>query len=125
MLKIIIISLITIFLSIILKQKSPEFSLIINVCGSLLIFIFCFEYINEILSFYLNIGSDIGVGDGIIKPALKILGVGYLTEFVSNLAQDFGNSVISSKVIFGGKVVICLITLPIVRELVYLLFSYL
>lgn len=124
MLKIIIVSLITLFLSVIIKQKNPEISIVINVCGSLLIFIFSFEYLKEIFSFYVDISGDLGISDNIIKLAIKILGIGYLTEFVEGLACDFGNSVVASKVVFGGKVVICLLVLPVIRNLLFLLFSF-
>ena len=124
MLKIIIISLITIFLSLVLKQKSPEFSAVIAVCGGVLIFILCFDYVSEIIDFYVSVSERVGIDNNIIKIALKIVGVAFLTEFISDLSNDFGNSVVSSKVVFGGRVVICLIMLPIVRDLVLLLFSF-
>ncbi len=124
MLKIIIIALITLFLSITIKQKSPEFSVVINVTGGLLILFFCFDYLSEVLSFYSSLGSSVNIDSNIIKIAFKIISVGFLTEFVSDLAVDFGNSSIASKVVFGGKVVICLITLPVVKELISLLFSF-
>lgn len=124
MLKIIAISLISVFLTLIIKQKSPEFSLIISCCGGVLILLISFEYISDILSFYMLLGDKIGIDNEILKIALKIISVGILTEFVSEIANDFGNSVISSKVIFGGRVVICLIMLPIVKDLVLLLFSF-
>ena len=124
MLKIIIISLICVFLSLIIKQKSPEFSLVISCAGGVLIISLCFDYLTEIISFYSTLGGGVGIDNDIIKVALKVIGVGILTEFVSELASDFGNNVISSKVVFGGRVVICLIMLPIVRDLVSLLFSF-
>ena len=124
MLKIISISLICVFLSLIIKQKSPEFSLIVSCSGGVLILILCFDYLVEIVSFYSLLGNKVGVDVGIIKIALKICCVGILTEFVSELASDFGNNVIASKVVFGGRVIICLIMLPIVKDLVLLLFSF-
>ncbi len=124
MLKIIIIALICVFLSLIIKQKSPEFSLIISCAGGILILILCFDYVAEIISFYSSISGSVGVDNEIIKIALKIMGIAILTEFVSELSSDFGNNVISSKVVFGGRVVICLIMLPIVKDLLSLLFSF-
>lgn len=124
MLKIAIISLITVFLSVIVKQKSQEFSLIINTVGGFLILNYCFDCLSELLTFYSSLSSSVNIDSSMIKLALKIIGIGFLTEFVSGVASDFGNSLIASKVIFGGKVVICIITLPVVKELVALLFSF-
>lgn len=124
MIKIIFISVITIFLTLVLKPKSPEISAIVSVCGGLLILIICFDYISESFNFYISLSEKIGVDNSILKIAVKVISVGILTEFISDLANDFGNSVVSSKVVFGGRVVICVIMLPVVRELVLLLFSF-
>lgn len=124
MLKIISISLITIFLSLIIKQKSPEFSAVITVCGGILILLLTFDYISDILNFYISISNNLVIENDILKISLKIICVGFMTEFISDLASDFGNSVIASKVIFGGRVVICLIMLPVLKELFALLFSF-
>ena len=124
MLKIITISLISIFLTLTLKQRSPEFSLIISCCGGILILLLSFDYVSDVLLFYTSLSDRVGIDSGIIKIALKIVSIGILTEFVSEIAADFGNSVIASKVVFGGRVVICLIMLPVVKDLVSLLFSF-
>lgn len=124
MIKMVILSLITIFLSVIVKQKSPEFAMIINIAGGLLILSFSFNYLSELISYYSTLGSSVNIDSSIIKIALKIISVGFLTEFVSSLASDFGNNSIASKVVFGGKVVICIIMLPIVKELVALLLAF-
>ena len=124
MLKILSISLITVILFVILKQKTPELAMMVSVAGGVLILFFCFDYLSEILSYYSNLSSSIGIDSNIIKVALKIVCVGFLTEFISDLAIDFGNSAIASKIIFGGKVVICVVILPVVKELVSLLFFF-
>ena len=100
MLKILSISLISVILFVILKQKTPELAMMVSVAGGVLILFFCFDYLSEILSYYSNLSSSIGIDSNIIKVALKIVCVGFLTEFVSDLAIDFGNSAISSKILF-------------------------
>lgn len=124
MLKIAIFSLITILLSVVIKQKSQEFSMIINVVGGLIVVVFCFDKLAEIINYYSTVTSSVNIDSDIIKTALKIICVGFLTEFVSDLANDFGNTSMASKVVFGGKVIICVITLPIIKELFSLLFSF-
>ena len=98
--------------------------MIVSVAGGMLILFFCFDYLKDVISYYSNLSSSIGVDSDVIKIAVKIVCVGFLTEFVSDLAIDFGNSAISSKILFGGKVVICVIILPVVKELVSLLFLF-
>ena len=96
----------------------------ISCAGGVLILIQTFDYISEIINFYSSLANNVSIDNELIKISLKVIGIGILTEFVSDLASDFGNNVIASKVVFGGRVVICLIMLPIVRDLVSLLFSF-
>lgn len=124
MLKIAIISLITLILSVIVKQKSPEISMMINVVGGFVVLANCFDNLTTLIDYYSSLSSSVNVDSSVFKIALKILSVGFVTEFVSDLACDFGNSSIASKVVFGGKIAICVLTLPVVKELVSLLFSF-
>lgn len=125
MLKIAIISLITLILSVIVKQKSPEMSMMINIVGGFVVLTSCFENLSTLINYYADLSSSVNVDSSVFKIALKVLSVGFITEFVSDLASDFGNSSIASKVVFGGKIAICVLTLPVVKELVLLLFSFL
>ncbi len=98
--------------------------MLVSVAGGMLVLLICFDYLTELIVYFNALSSSIGINSEIIKIALKIVCVGFLSEFVSNLAIDFGNLAISSKIIFGGKVVICVIILPVIKELVSLLFFF-
>ena len=124
MIKIVAISIITVFLSAIVKQKNNEFALIINVCGGVLIFMSVYELFEEVINFFINSGDEIYIDSSLIKLAIKIIGIGYITEFTADIVEDFGNKTIASKVVFGGKVVVCGMTLPIIKNLFALLFSF-
>ena len=71
-----------------------------------------------------KISENFYIDSDILKLSLKILGVGYSTEFITDIAEDMGNKIISSKILFAGKVVICVLTLPIIKRLFSLLFSF-
>lgn len=124
MLKIISIALITVFLSAIIKNKSSEISLIVSICGGVLIFMLCFEMLENVVDFFMETSEKLVVDFDIIKLIIKVIGVGYITEFTADIVEDFGNKTIASKVILGGKLVVCGITLPIIRKLFLLLFSF-
>lgn len=124
MIKIVAISIITVFLSSIVKQKNSEFATIINVCGGVLIFMSVYEMFEEIMNFFIASSDELLIDSSIIRLAIKIIGVGYITEFTADIAEDFGNKNVSSKVVFGGKVIVCGMTLPIIKKLFSLLFSF-
>lgn len=124
-LKIIIVAIITIFISSSLGHFNKEFSLIVNVCGGVIIFLLCIKELAEILSYFGEIVNMTNIDSSVIALALKVIGVGYITEFASDIAEDFGNKTLSSKVLLGGKIVICGMTLPIIKKLLTILLSLL
>ncbi|MBO5102803.1 MAG: stage III sporulation protein AD, partial [Clostridia bacterium] len=54
---------------------------------------------------------------------LKIIGVGYITEFSSNLCADSGNSAVASKILLAGKLVIFVLAIPIITSLIDIIVS--
>jgi stage III sporulation protein AD len=124
-LKTIIIAIICIFISSTLKQINSEISNIISVCGGVLIFVLVCEEITNIIDFIFLYYENLSLRLDIIKLLLKVIGIGYIVEFTADIAEDFGNKIISSKVIFGGKVVICGMIIPLLEELFTMLFSFL
>lgn len=121
--KIVGVGLAGVVLNIILKQYKPEFALLSNVCCSVVLVLMMLNSVSELLNEFLNISSFISVQDKILVPVLKVIGIGYLTEFSSDLAEDVGNKSIANKILIGGKVAICVISLPVLKDLINAILS--
>lgn len=124
-LKIVIIAIICIFISSTLKKYNQEFSSIVSVCGGVIIFLLCIDEVQEILNYFISFYDLTNLNFDFMSSLMKVIGVGYITEFTADIAEDFGNKVISSKVLLGGKIVICGMTLPIIKKLLSVLLSLL
>lgn len=124
-LKIVFIAIICIFASSCIKSFSVEFSNIISVCGGVLIFLLCIDEISNIIKYFSEIYNITNLKFDFLSIVFKIIGVGYITEFAADIAEDFGNQVVASKVLLGGKLVICGMTLPIIKNLLSILLSFL
>ena len=122
--KILCIGLVTIVVSAIVKHYRPDLSLIINICGGVLISLLSLDMLSSLLDGIYNLG-DISITQSVIKPLTKVLGVGYITEFCSDMADDAGNKTIASKVILGGKIAICLVALPVAKNMLVSILSLL
>mgnify|MGYP004553240551 CR=1 FL=1 len=122
-LKIIGVGLVCVILSILLKQYKPEFALLVSIMGALVIFGMMTEGLKEIVSQMFVLSNISGLNSDILVPVIKVIGVGYLTEFTSNVAEDSGNKLIANYVLLGGKIAICIIALPIVKNLINTIFS--
>jgi len=121
--KIAIIALISIFISSSLKNYSKDFSIFVNITGGILIFLLCIDELTNIILYFSEMYNLINIDSRYLTFVLKIIGVGYITEFTADIAEDFGNKSISSKVILGGKIIICGMSIPIIKDLLSLLLS--
>ena len=66
-----------------------------------------------------------GIENGLVKILLKIVGVGYLTEFSAGILSDFGSASTADKVSLGGKLIILLLSFPIIESLLSLVKGFL
>ena len=56
---------------------------------------------------------------------IKIVGVGYLTEFGAGILQDFGANSVADKVSLAGKIVIVLTSFPVLEGLLRMVRAFL
>ena len=123
--KIIFVGILTVILSTIIKQYRADLALLVNVCGGVLIVLFSIESLGTILDSMINISADIELSNDIIKPLIKVLAIGYITEFSADVAEDAGNKSMSSKILFGGKIAICIVAIPIIVNMLNAILSLL
>ena len=72
----------------------------------------------NIISVFNSLVSKSGVSSGIFSAVLKIIGLGYITEFSASLCNDAGATSIGNKILLGGKILILISALPIVTNLI-------
>ncbi len=86
-----------------------------------MIFLLCIDGLQGLMVGFGEFYNLINLKFDFLSPLLKVLGVGYATEFTADIAEDFGNSVIASKVLLGGKIVICGMSLQVIEKLLSVL----
>lgn len=123
--KIICIGLVTVLVSSIIKQYRADISLLVNICGSMLIVMIAVSGVSDIIDSMIQISENISISSDVISPIVKVLSIGYITEFSADIADDAGNKSISSKILFGGKIAICVVAVPIVINMLNAILSLL
>ncbi len=111
--KIIAIGLVTTIATIVVKQTKPEIAVFVGLAGSLLIFFEIINMLSDVFSVFNAIIAKTGVSSDLFSVLLKIIGVGYITEFSASLCADSGNTSIADKIMLGGKIVILVLAIPI------------
>ena len=123
--KIIGVGFITAISASVLKATKPELSLSVTITGIIIILMFILEMLQGTMAVFVSISQMTGIENGLLKTLLKIVGVGYLTEFGAGILADFGSTSVADKVALAGKVTIVLLSLPIVESLVSLIGGFL
>ena len=116
--KILLIAILISITTVLIKQIKPEFTIFLVIGGSLVLIGYIFNYFSNIITTIEHIVTITGINSTLISNILKIVGIGYLTEFASNICVDSGNSSIADKVQVAGKTFILISSLPIVTNLI-------
>ncbi len=116
--KIIIVGLITVITTIILKQIKPEMAVFISIAGGLVIIFMIINSVTTVFAGFNSLVSKTGINSSLFKSILKVVGIGYCTEFASSLCIDSGNSSIADKIMFSGKVTILVLSMPVINNLI-------
>jgi len=119
--KILAIALLTCVATLVVKQVKPDFASIVAIAGGVLILLMLIDYLEQIVGVFQLIVEKTNLSPTILTTILKIIGVGYLTEFTSNICIDSGSSSLSSKVLLAGKVIILFMSIPILTNIIDLI----
>lgn len=117
-LKICIIGIAAAGLALILKQNKPEYALVVTVAASILILFIIADHLGEAVNVLLSLSEKTGISDDMLNSVLKIIGVGYITEFSAGICEDSGNKSIGDKISLGGKVLILVVALPVLSAVI-------
>ena len=124
-LKIIGVAFITAITSVLLKSSKPELSFAVTVTGVIVILLFIIDALQSTLTIFSTISQMTGINNGLLKILLKIVGVGYITEFGAGILQDFGSNAVADKVTLAGKITIVVLSLPLLESLLTLIKGFL
>jgi stage III sporulation protein AD len=122
-LQVVAIGLVSVFLAVTIKKQVPEFSLLISVTASVIIFLMILPKISAFTGILSNLQKGTSVDMTYINTVLKIIGIAYIAEFGSQVCIDAGESSIASKIELFGKVLIMALSIPIMLALLDLIIN--
>ena len=116
--KILGIGLITCIACLIVRQVKPDVASIIMIAGGVVILLMVVDYVAQIFDVFKVIIDKTSLSSNLFSIVLKIVGVGYLTEFAANICADTGSNSLADKILLAGKILILFMSLPIVTNIV-------
>jgi stage III sporulation protein AD len=112
------IGLVGTILAVTVKQHRPEIAVIISASTAIIILFMVADYIFRAVSVLSQLSEKVGVESSLLSSVLKIIGVGYITEFSSGICEDAGNKSIGDKISFAGKIIIFIVALPVLTAVI-------
>lgn len=120
-----VVGLISAVLAITVKKTNPELAMQVSLAAGVLIFLMVAEYIVEAVDYIREFAARYEQAyDGIVM-VLKVVGIAYICEFAIQILKDAGENAIAARVEMGGKVLIMVITLPLLSSFTELVLSLL
>ena len=118
LLKILAVALVTVFAHMLIKQTKPEIAILISIVGSVIIIIMTVNILSSVVTSFYVIFKSTGVETALLTPLLKIVAIGYIAEFASNICLDAGANSVGDKILFSAKLIILVISMPIITSVV-------
>ena len=116
--KLVGIAIIGVIVVSLLKSAKPEFAVFATIATGVVMVVTMLSALQSVVLAFDDIVQKSGIDDGIFSAVLKIIGIGYITEYSASVATDAGCGSIAQKLQFGGKIVIFLMSISIVSALV-------
>ncbi len=116
--QIIAIGIVSTILAITVKKQAPEISILISIAAGILIFFLLLPKLSSLIDVLENIGKMADYDLSYLSVILKIIGIAYIAQFGSQICSDAGEGVIASKVELAGKVMIMIVSAPIIIALI-------
>jgi len=118
LLKIVAVALVTVFAYMLVKQVKSEIAVIIALVGSVIIITMTVGSLKSVISSFYGIFKTTGVDTTLLTPLFKIIAIGYIAEFGANVCVDAGVNSIADKILFSAKIIILMLSLPIITQVI-------
>ena len=116
--KIVGVAVLGLIIAGILKDIKPSLSVFAGLATGLIILFSLLDEFTTLISEFKRISAIANLDGTLISTIIKIIGIGYLGEFIASITDDYGFPSIGKKILFGAKITIVLMALPIVGGII-------
>ena len=99
----------------VLREIKPSLAAVAGIVTGLAIVYSLLDEFTYIVQSFKELTLIAEIDDALVKTIVKIIGIGYLTEFSAGIAEDYGSQSIAKKIEFGGKLCIAVLALPVIH----------
>jgi len=116
MLKITGLAVVAVSLSVLLRQKNPEYSLMLSLASGILIISMLISSASPLFERIGGLLEASGAQAEYVQILFKSLGLCFVTQIAFDGCRDLGETAIASKVETAGKISVLLVSLPLFEQ---------
>ncbi|MDE6211013.1 MAG: stage III sporulation protein AD [Clostridia bacterium] len=116
--KIVGIAIVGCVCTLLLKNTQSQYAMLSSLATGIIILIIALSSFSKVILSFQAIIDKTGVNSELFATLLKIIGIGYITEYSQSVCEDLECGSIGKKVSFAGKIAIFLLALPIIENLI-------
>lgn len=123
--KIIGVGIVGAMAALIVKEYKPSLAIPVSIITAVLLFLMVLSQIGYVFGVINQIAAKLNINTEYILTIIRIIGVAYLSQFGSEVCRDAGQNAVAAKVELAGKVLIVVMSLPVLITLMNLLIGLL
>lgn len=110
---ILFVGLIGTVLIVLVREERPEIAVLLSVTVGIIMFLMVFGRVSEIIEVLSDLVRHARVSEYYLATVLKVIGIAYLVEFGTQIAEDSNCKAIAAKIELAGKILIMTVSIPI------------
>ena len=108
----------TAIVALTVRSAHREMGAVFSIAAGIVLLLVLLDKLGEVVAVLRDMAQYAQLEDVQVGVILKVLGVSFLTEFAAQACRDAGEAGVAMRVELGGKVLLVLISLPLVKEIV-------
>lgn len=103
-----------------IKNTKSDYGVFLLLAVGTIILILVSDYLVNALTAFGDMSTKTGINNDLFSSIIKIIGIGYISEYSSSVCEDTGCSSIAKKIQLGAKVTIFVMSIPIITNILEL-----
>lgn len=115
MVKVAVFALAATVVYLLLKRRTPEYSMFAEVFAAASVLLFVLPDMIGLMRFSQDFFDTAGIDRTYFASLLKIVGIALLTQFTADVCRDNAQSALASQTEFAGRILMLVCAVPIIR----------
>ncbi len=117
------IAFISTILIIVIRQQKPELAFLLSIITGVIILMLIIDQVALVIELLNQLARKAQIDMLYFNTIIKIIGIAYIGEFGAEITRDSGETALASKIELAAKILIMIISIPIMLSLIETIIS--